>query len=47
MGMTERLVRRLIWTQVGSDEVLGGEGTGHGEIKVDRKMTGRKSPPAW
>ena len=47
MGMTEGLVRRLIWTQVASDEVLGGEGTGHGEVKVDRKTTGRKSPPAW
>ena len=45
--MTGGQVRRLICTQAASDEVLGGEGTGHGEVNVDRKTTGRKSPPAW
>ena len=44
MGMTERPVRRLIWT---SAEDTGGEGTGHGQVKVHKETTGRKSPPAW
>lgn len=44
VGMTERPVRRLIRT---SAEDTGGEGTGHGQVKVHKETTGRKSPPAW